>query len=123
MVSVSLHDIRIEEVEVDRFITINDVIDAISQYTERSEVLPDNHLMIINATNCRTNIGLKDLTKLDKVNRVLARKFNLLKVAVLVNDPMYTAICMVYQQLIKSNHYYFQVFSTRGAAQRWLLRK
>ena len=121
MVTVSVYE-DIVEVDLNRFITIQDVINSVNDYADESHNLPANQLLVINATKCRTNIGLKDLAKLDQVNDLLSKKFNLLKVAVLINDPMYTAICMIYQQLIKSNHYHFQVFSTRGAAHRWLKR-
>ncbi|WP_066628981.1 hypothetical protein [Labilibacter marinus] len=121
MVTVSVYG-DIVEVDLNRFITIEDVIDSVKEYADESNTLPSSHLLVINATNCRTNIGLKDLARLDQVNELLSEKFELLKVAVLINDPMYTAICMIYQKLIKSNHYHFQVFSTRGAAHRWLKR-
>ncbi len=121
MVTVSLYG-SIVEVDINRFITIDDVIRIINQYIEDSQALPTRQLLLINATNCRTDIGLKDLSKLDAVNDMLSKKFDLLKVAVLLNDPVYTAICMIYNRLIKSDHYYIKVFTTRAAAQRWLIR-
>ena len=121
MMTVSVSG-NIVEVDLNTFITIEDVIEAIDSFADGSIELPANHLLVINATNCRTNIGLRDLPKLDRVNEMLGEKFDLLKVAVLLNDPIYTAICMIYQQLIKSKHYCFQVFSTRTAAYRWLMR-
>ncbi|MGQ1784177.1 hypothetical protein ACT29I_03505 [Saccharicrinis sp. GN24d3] len=108
------------EIEINRFITIDDIVDTIKQYADDFNHLPSSHKLVINAKKCRSNIRLKDLAKLNEVNTLLSEKFDLLKVAVLLNDPMYTAICMVYQQLIKSNHYFIQVFSTHGAAHRWL---
>ncbi len=119
MVSVSIVE-NIVEVDVNNFITIDDVIEYVKQYADESNLLPSNHLLVINATNCRTNISLSDLVKLDEINKLLCKKFESLKVAVMLSDPMYTAICMVYQKLIKSDHYNIKVFSTRSAAHRWL---
>ncbi|WP_027472059.1 hypothetical protein [Saccharicrinis fermentans] len=108
------------EIEIDRFVTIEDIVEAVNRYADGFDRLPSNHKLVINATKCRSNIRLRDLSKLDEVNRLLSERFDLLKVAILLSDPMYTAICMVYQQLIKSDRYFVQVFSTRSAAYSWL---
>ncbi len=112
---------EIVEVDISRFITIDDVVSNAQEFLELNHIYSSQYLLLVNATNCRTNIGIKDLDNLQSLNTELAEKFSLLKVAVIVNDPVYTAICMVYQQLIKMNYYHFRVFSTKLAARRWLL--
>ena len=108
------------EVEITRFITIDDVIANIQEYVDGINAVSSIQLLVIDATRCRSNISLSDLTKLKHSNKLLCERFEMFKVAIILNDPVYTAICMVYQNLINSDHYHLKVFSTRGAAYRWL---
>ncbi|TLX75236.1 hypothetical protein E9993_10060 [Labilibacter sediminis] len=119
MVSISVQG-EIIEVNVNEFITINDVIDMLTKHLDSLEYTQNNHRILLNAIRCRTNINLRDLSELDSINKEINERFNDLKIAVVIDDPIYTAICMVYQQLIKPFHYHFQVFSTKSAARRWL---
>lgn len=110
----------IVEVDISRFITIDDVIENIKEYAEGVAVVSGFQLLVIDATRCRSNISLNDLGKLKHCNQLLYERFEMLKVAIILNDPVYTAICMVYQNIINSERYQLNVFSTRGAAIRWL---
>lgn len=108
------------EVDISRFITIDDVIENIHKYVDGIHAIPSVQLLVIDATRCRSNISLSDLAKLKSSNKLLCENFELFRVAIILNDPVYTAICMVYQNLINSDRYQLKVFSTREAAYRWL---
>lgn len=110
----------IVEVDISRFITIDDVIENIHKYVEGVDGISNFQLLAIDATRCRSNISLSDLSKLKHSNKLLSERFEMLKVAIILNDPVYTAICMVYQNIISSDKYNLKVFSTQGAAYRWL---
>lgn len=110
------------EVDVNDFITMNDVVDMLNKHLNDFNYLEANKRLLVTATKCRSNINLKDLSEMDSINRKIDERYTELKIAVIVDDPIYTAICMVYEQLIKSFHYHFQVFSTKKAARRWLLQ-
>ncbi|SMO54061.1 hypothetical protein SAMN06265379_102361 [Saccharicrinis carchari] len=119
MVSVSVYD-GIVEVEVTKFITMDDVILDVHEYINSLPSLPSEQLMLIDATQCRTNIGLSDLGRLKNTNKLLTESFEMLKVAIVLDDPLYTAICMVYQNMMDSERFCLRVFSTRSGALRWL---
>lgn len=110
----------IVEVAISRFITIDDVINNIQEYAEGINAVDGLQLLVIDATQCRSNISLSDLSKLKHSNNLLCERFEMLKVGIILNDPVYTALCMVYQNLLKSDRYHLKVFSTRDAAYRWL---
>lgn len=110
----------IVEVDISRFITIDDVINNVQKYAEEINAVSSIQLLVIDATRCRSNISLSDLGKLKHSNKLLCERFEMLKVAIILNDPVYTALCMVYQNLLKSDRFQLKVFSTRGAACRWL---
>ncbi len=110
----------IVELDISRFITIDDVINNVQKYAEGFNPVSSVQLMVIDATRCRSNISLSDLGKLKQSNKLLCERFEMFKVAIVLNDPVYTALCMVYQNLMNSDRYQLKVFSTRDAAHRWL---
>lgn len=119
MENVSVKD-DVLEVSVTRFITIDDIIDNIERYVDRNKTLISSPLLLIDGTRCRSNVSLSDLAKLKDCNKLLVDTFKLFKVAIILDDPVYTATCMIYNNLINSSHYHVKVFSTQGAAHRWL---
>jgi len=119
MVSVLAQD-ELVEVDVNDFITIYDVVDMLDMHLNDFDCSEESYRVLVNATKCRTNISLRNLSEMEAINEKINERYRELKIAVIVDDPIYTAICMVYQQLIKSFRYNFQVFSTKTAARRWL---
>jgi len=82
--------------------------------------LPENLRGIIDAREASFNIHPADLYNIITENVKMFSRFNFLKVAIIINNPVDTALAMIFTRLIQLERYHFKVFNTDEAAERWI---
>ncbi len=82
--------------------------------------LPENLKGIIDARNASFGFHPADLYNIIEVNVKMFSRFNTLKVAIIITNPVDTALAMIFTRLIQLERYRFKVFTTPEAAERWI---
>ncbi len=82
--------------------------------------LPDHLKGIIDAREASFNVHPADLYNILSENIKMFSRFNSLKVAILIKNPVDTALAMIFTRLIQLERYHFKVFTTELAAERWI---
>ncbi len=82
--------------------------------------LPENLKGIIDAREASFNIHPADLYNILSENVKMFSRFNSLKVAIIIKNPVDTALAMIFTRLIQLERYLFKVFTTETAAERWI---
>ena len=89
-------------------------IAAENQYPRKLKTLVD-------ATECQFDFIIKDLGELIKELEIAFKKYTSIREAIVVAKPFETAIASIFSDGFKDPNYKFKVFSTRLAAEKWLL--
>ncbi len=82
--------------------------------------LPDNLKGIIDARNASFSVHPANLYNILSENVKMFTRFNMLKVAIIINNPVDTALAMIFTRLIQLERYHFKVFTTINGAERWI---
>lgn len=76
---------------------------------------------LIDAWECQFNFEIKDLSELFNELEIAIKNYTSIREAIVVGKPYETAIATLFSGGYKNPNYKFKVFSTRSAAEKWLL--
>ncbi len=90
-----------------------------------NSLMKENHLPkdlkgIIDARNASFTFHPADLYNIIEENVKMFTHFNTLKVAIIITNPVDTALAIIFTRLIQLERYNFKVFNTPEAAERWI---
>ena len=86
-----------------------------------SEDLPENILMLYDLSEAKLNFRPEEVEQLVKYTETSTQQFKRVRTAILVNDPDYTAYCILFSNNEPHTYIMREVFSTKKGAINWLL--
>ena len=113
------HNTNILIVNFEGDVALIDIIKYIKANAENNSY-PRKLKILSDATKSNTNLKYEDLSIIAEENSEAFKKFDYVIDAIVLNDPIETALAMLYKETSKNNKYKFKIFSTREAAMRWL---
>ncbi len=96
-----------------------EVINMLKSIKDHNE-FPKDLKMFIDGTNGKLAINPDELQVILNENIKMFETFNTLKVAIVIDKPVDTAIAVIYNRMIQLERYEFKVFNTLMAAKVWL---
>jgi len=76
--------------------------------------------ILTDARNSLFNFSIEDLNIIMEENYKSLENYDFIIDAIVVDNPKNTVLSMLYLELVKTNKYKFEVFSTKSAALNWL---
>lgn len=99
--------------------TQEEIIDFLKSISE-VDTFPMNLRILIDSTKGSLSLHPGQLYQILDENVKLFSHYNTLKVAIVLDRPIDTALAVIYTRLIQLENYQFQVFNTIAAASVWL---
>lgn len=90
------------------------------QYLRDARALPRKMKILIDTSSCRFTVKTAEISQLNIAMKEAVREFDFLKEAIIVTQPYETVIATLFAEANREENYEFRVFSTEGAAGRWL---
>lgn len=100
-------------------VILSEVVDYII-YTKENKTYPRKLKIITDATTANFNFSRSDINVILEENFKSLEKYDFIIDAMISENPKNTALSMLYKELVKTNKYEFNVFSTKSAALSWL---
>ncbi|TLX72132.1 hypothetical protein E9993_18890 [Labilibacter sediminis] len=100
-------------------VTQGEIINFLKAIRSTNE-MPKDLRMLIDSTKGSLALNPAQLYKILDENIKLFSRFNTLKVAIVLDRPVDTALAVIYTRLIQLERYQFQVFNTILAATGWI---
>lgn len=105
--------------------TITDILvieDIINHYKliENDESLPRNLKVLIQGKDFIFDIKGPEIKSVSKYVISALSKYNSIKEAIVLEHPYSTAIGLIFKEGNKYENYFFKVFSSSNAAEKWL---
>jgi hypothetical protein len=114
-------DTGIIETVLTGIITVDEVINYINEL-RNSEKFPKRLLILTDSVNGRFGFTREEDLKIAEIVQQYAPLFELIKDAIIIDDPRTTAYSLLYRNSsLNIPNYQFEIFSTRDAAIKWLL--
>jgi hypothetical protein len=82
--------------------------------------LPKNLAILQDARELRIQLNHKNIHHVHERLNSVSSRFTKIRHALVIEDPMHTALAFLLKELLKDQHYAFNVFSTKEAAYKWL---
>ncbi len=76
--------------------------------------------ILIDGIKCNLNINIRNLHNILSENQKLLSKYSSIKIAIIVDNPINTAIAMIYKRRITNDQLQFNLFSTKLLAISWI---
>ncbi len=100
-------------------INLKEVLDYIIS-TKNNKTYPRHLKIITDASQAIFNFSFTDLQHIVVENEKSLEQYDSITDAIIVNDPINTALSILYQELEKNMKYEFSIFSTKKASLEWL---
>ena len=102
-------------------VTINDFIEYISAL-KKDKFLPKRVKILTDASKGKffKDVNPEDLLRVVEINNKSLEKSELICDAYVISSSMETALAQLYKEYSKADNYYFNIFSTKEAALKWL---
>lgn len=100
-------------------VILSEVVDYII-YTKENKTYPRKLKIITDATTANFKFSRSDINVILEENYKSLEKYDFIIDAIISENPKNTALSMLYMELVKTNKYEFNVFSTKSAALSWL---
>lgn len=100
-------------------VTLTDVVNYIVA-TKNNKKYPRVLKIISDARNAVFNFSIDDLNIIMEENYKSLENYNCIIDAIIVDDPHNTVLTVLYKELVKTNKYKFEIFSTKTTAINWL---
>ncbi len=109
------------ETTVKGTVTINDFIEYISALS-KDKLLSKKVKILTDASNGKffKNVNPEDLYRVVEINNKSLAKSDFICDAFIISSSMETALAQLYKEYSKADNYYFNFFSTKEAALKWL---
>ncbi len=112
-------DLGLLEAKFEADVVVSEVADYIIS-TKENKTYPRDLKIITDATSANFKFSPSDLNILIEENYKSIEKYDFITDAIILENPKNTALSMLFGELVKTNKYRFNVFSTRDAALNWL---
>ncbi|MBT4295093.1 MAG: hypothetical protein HOD43_04735 [Candidatus Marinimicrobia bacterium] len=103
-------------------VTIAEIVDYI-RATKNNSDYPRELKIITDSEHAEMNFSPADLVQIVEENYKSLERYTFIHDAIVVDSPRVTAMTMLYQELVKTNKYKFEVFSSRETALHWLIEQ
>lgn len=100
-------------------VVLKEIVDYIIA-TKQNTIYPRTLKILTNTSEANFNFSPNDLKIIIEENYKSLEKYDRIIDAIITDNPKNTAISMLYQELVKTNKYEFNVFSSKEAALKWL---
>jgi hypothetical protein len=105
----------------DQVVDAESIASLISDIVKEREKLPGNLRVLVDARRSTFAGKPEDLKMILKKFREHYKKFEMIKLTIILQNPYETAISILMQEMLKDiSNIYFRVFSTEQAAVSWL---
>lgn len=101
-------------------VTQEEIIDYIHSMMSKADNFPKNLKVLIDASKGSLALHPGQLYNILDENIKMFSHYNTLKVAIVLESPIDTALAVIYARLIQIEYYQFHVFNTTMAASAWL---
>jgi len=101
--------------------TTAEVINYLKEIRKKTDY-PKNLKILINSKNGKLVINPISLKQILEENIKLFSVFSTLKVGIVIDKPVDTALAVIYTRLIQLEKYQFHVFNTFEAAELWICK-
>ncbi|MGD0581543.1 MAG: hypothetical protein ABR974_01205 [Bacteroidales bacterium] len=105
----------------DGFVSAESIASIITDIVNERKNLPDNVRVLVDARRAKYDGKPDDLKMILRKFREHNRKFEMIKLAIILQNPYETAISIIMQEMLKNiENIFFKVCSTEQAAISWL---
>lgn len=111
-----------KQILVTRFegdVNLKEILDYIVS-TRLNKKLPKKLRIITDSHKSNNLLIEEDLSVILEENKQSLKEFTYIIDAIILKDPLDTAMAYLYKELIKEDNYYFKLFSTYEAAENWV---
>ncbi len=102
-------------------VTKTEIIDFIHLLTKKNDY-PKDLKILINASEGRLFLKPPNLFPILEENIKMFTIYNTLKVGIVTERPIDTALAVLYTRLIQLDHYQFHVFNSETSAKQWIYK-
>jgi len=88
--------------------------------TKENKNYPRKLKIITDASHANFTFSVSDLDRIVTENEKSLEKYESITDAIIVDDPMTTALSILFKELEKNVKYKFNIFSTKEASHNWL---
>ena len=120
MITFKLSDSKIFYVKLIGTISVGDIEKYLGEFKSISDLPPDIKLLY-DMTEAEMNLNVDDIHLISKLAEDATQKYESVKTAFLVNQPLLTAYSVLFSEFKSSSKTSRQIFSTLDAATDWLI--
>lgn len=110
---------KILETTFEGNVILSEIVNYIRE-TKENVFYPRKLKILTDSRNAIFNFTIEDLEIIVKENYESLEKYEMIIDAIIIDDPKNTVLSMLYLELVKTNKYKFEIFSTKKAAENWL---
>lgn len=114
-----LHNNGILYIKFKGDIKLIDIINHLQEFSEL-DLFSKKALLVYDFLKSKFVFSPEDLIELSLIGELSTKKYSMVRVALIVDQPQPTAYTILYSQLPKNNRTKRKVFSTKEEALRWI---
>lgn len=100
-------------------VDLNEYLSYIYSLNENPEY-SRNINILIDFRNANSLYSISGIKKISDATKQAFQHYSSAKIAIIENNPLETALSILYQKITKQKNYRFRIFSTKDATLKWL---